>query len=58
MDPLELEICSSRFLDGRYPVDACQGFPMELTPHGWPCCVVRILEECGFLIQCLLMIVL
>ncbi len=23
-----------------------QGFPMELTPRGIPCCIVRIFEEC------------
>ncbi len=28
------------------PVDACRGFPTKLTPRGWPCCIVRILEEC------------
>ena len=28
-------------------VDACRGFPTDLTPRGWPCCIVRILEECG-----------
>ncbi len=29
------------------PVYACRGFPTELIPRGWPCCIVRILEECG-----------
>ncbi len=24
-----------------------QGFPTELTPRVIPCCIVRILEECG-----------
>ena len=28
------------------PVDACRGFPTELTPRGWPWCIIRILEEC------------
>ena len=27
-------------------VDACRGFPTELSTRGWPCCIVRILEEC------------
>ena len=31
-----------------YPVDGCRGFPTELTPRGWPCCIIRILEECTY----------
>ncbi len=29
------------------PVDACRGFPTQLTPRGWRCCIIRILEECS-----------
>ncbi len=28
------------------PVNACRGFPMELTLQGWPYSFVKILEEC------------
>ena len=27
-------------------VSGPRGFPMELTPRGKPCCIVRIFEEC------------
>ncbi len=40
---------SSRYLGHQTQlnaVDACQGFPTELTPRGWPYCIVRILDEC------------
>ncbi len=29
------------------PVDSCRRFPTELTPWGWPCCIVKILQECS-----------
>ncbi len=32
---------------GWWPWMACRGFPMELTPRGWPWCIVNILEECN-----------
>ncbi len=28
------------------PVDACRGFPIELTPQGQPCFIVGIWGEC------------
>ncbi len=31
--------------------NACRGFPTELTPRGQPCCFVKILWECTYVVN-------
>ncbi len=31
------------------PVDASRGFPMELTPRDWPCCIIK--KVCVFILN-------